>query len=140
MIRLHDSTTSNATTRTEVKAMNDSAPSNSTLPAVPSKDDCNLGMLSHLLGIFTGFIGALILWVIKKDQSAFIGENAKEALNFQITLAIGWVIAMMLTAILIGVLLYPVLFIVNLVFCIIGAIAASKGELYKYPFAIRLVK
>ena len=125
--------------------MNDSAPSSSTpsgstLPAVPSKDDCNLGMLAHLLGIFTGFIGALILWIIKKDQSAFVGENAKEALNFQITLAIGWIIAMMLTVILIGALLFPVLIVVNLIFCIMGAIAASKGELYKYPFAIRLVK
>jgi len=97
-------------------------------------------MLAHLLGIFTGFIGALILWIIKKDQSAFVGENAKEALNFQITLAIGWIIAMMLTVILIGALLFPVLIVVNLIFCIMGAIAASKGELYKYPFAIRLVK
>lgn len=120
--------------------MNDSDQSNSTLPAVPSKDDCNLGMLAHLLGIFTSFVGALILWIIKKDESAFIGENAKEALNFQITLAIGWVIAMMLTVILIGALLFPLLIIINLVFCILGAIAASKGELYKYPFAIRLVK
>jgi uncharacterized protein len=120
--------------------MNDTAQPNSTLPAVPTKDDCNLAMLAHLLGIFTGFIGALILWIIKKEESSFIGENAKEALNFQITLAIGYIIAMMLTVILIGALLFPILLVVNLVFCIIAAIAASKGELYKYPFAIRLVK
>lgn len=120
--------------------MNDPVQSGSTLPAVPSKDDCNIAMLAHLLGIFTSFIGALVLWIIKKDDSAFIGENAREALNFQITLAIGWVIAMMLAVILIGVLLFPVLLVVNLIFCILGALAASRGELYKYPFALRLVK
>lgn len=120
--------------------MNDTAPTSSTLPAVPSKDDCNLAMLAHLLGIFTGFIGALILWIIKKDESSFVGENAKEALNFQITLIIGYVVSMILAIILIGVLFLWVLYIVNIVFSIIGAIAASKGELYKYPFAFRLVK
>ena len=49
----------------------------------PSKDDCNLAMLAHLLGIFTGFIGALIIWIIKKDSPGFAHSQAKEALNFQ---------------------------------------------------------
>ena len=106
----------------------------------PSKDDCNLAMLAHLLGIFTSFIGALIIWLIKKDQSAFVALEAVEALNFQITLAIAWFAAMMLTVILVGFLLYPVLLIANLVLCILAAVKASKGEGYRYPFALRLVK
>jgi len=114
-------------------------PMNEPLVQTPSKDDQNLAMLSHLLGIVSGFLGALIIWLIKKDQSTFIGEQAREALNFQITIMIGYVIAYILTFILIGVLLIPVLVVVNLVFCILAAVAVSRGEHYKYPFALRLL-
>lgn len=113
---------------------------NDPVAQTPSNDDRNLAMLAHLLGIVSGFVGALIIWLIKKDQSAFIDEQGKEALNFQITILIGFVIAGVLTVILIGALLMPVLLIVNLVFCILAAVAVSKGEHYKYPFAIRLLK
>ncbi len=106
----------------------------------PGKDDCNIAMLSHLLGIFTGFIGALVLWLLKKDESPFIADQTKEALNFQITMAIAFFASWILTAILIGALLFPVLIVVNLVLCILGAVAASKGQRYRYPFALRLVK
>ena len=105
-----------------------------------SKDDCNIAMLSHLLGIFTGFIGALVLWLIKKDESAFIADQAKEALNFQITIAIAFIISWILMFILICMVLVPILIVLNLVFCILGAVAASKGQTYRYPFALRLVK
>tara|TARA_R110001599_G_scaffold64023_4_gene179515 strand:+ start:203058 stop:203402 length:345 start_codon:yes stop_codon:yes gene_type:complete len=106
----------------------------------PSKDDCNIAMLAHLLGIFTGFLGALVIWLIKKDHSAYINSQAKEALNFQITITIGFVIAWVLAWILIGLALMPILYIVNIVFCILGAMAASKGQDYRYPFAVRLVQ
>ena len=105
-----------------------------------NNDDRNLAMLAHLLGIVSSFVGALIIWLIKKDQSAFIDEQGKEALNFQITIVIGFVIAGVLTFILIGALLMPLLWIANLVFCILAAVATSRGEHYKYPFAIRLLK
>jgi len=106
----------------------------------PSKDDSNLALLAHILGIFTSFVGALVIWLVKKDSSAFVGSQALEALNFQITIAIGYLVCMILAVVLIGALLMPVLFIVNLIFCILGAMAASKGEAYRYPFAIRLLK
>jgi len=107
-------------------------------PVIPSKDDCNIAMLAHLLGIFTGFLGALIIWILKKDDSGFIASQSKEALNFQITITIGFIIAWLLA--FIGAILIPILLIVNLIFCILGAIAASKGQDYRYPFAIRLVQ
>jgi uncharacterized Tic20 family protein len=113
---------------------------NTTVSATPSRDDCNLAMLAHLLGVITGFVGPLVIWLIKKDSSAFIDQEAKEALNFQITIVIGWVIAAILSMILIGGLLFPVLMVVNLVCCILGAVSASKGMPYRYPFAIRLLK
>jgi len=106
----------------------------------PSTDDRNLAMLAHLLGIVSGFVGALIIWLIKKDQSAYVDEQGKEALNFQITMLIAFVGAWILVFVLIGALLFPLLLVVNLVFCILAAVAASKGEHYRYPFAIRLLK
>ena len=106
----------------------------------PSKDDCNMGMLAHLLGIFTGFIGPLIIWLMKKDDSVFISEESREALNFQITMTIAMIVSSFLMIVLIGFILVPILFVVNIIFCIIGAMASSKGEHYKYPFAVRLLK
>ena len=106
----------------------------------PSTDDRNLAMLAHLLGIVSGFVGALIIWLIKKDQSAYVDEQGKEALNFQITMLIAFVGAWILVFILIGALLFPLLLVANLVFCILAAVAASKGEHYRYPVAIRLLK
>jgi uncharacterized Tic20 family protein len=106
----------------------------------PTKEECNLAMLAHLLGLFTGFVGALVIWLVKKDESGFVASQAREALNFQITMAIAFIAAFILKAVLIGVLLMPILVIVNFVFCILAAISASKGEPYRYPFAIRLVR
>jgi uncharacterized Tic20 family protein len=106
----------------------------------PSKDDCNIAMLAHLLGIFTGFIGSLVIWLLLKDRSAYVGQESKEALNFQITVAIAFFAAWLMTFILIGFLLVPLLWVANMVFCILGAIAASKGEGYRYPAAIRLLQ
>jgi uncharacterized Tic20 family protein len=105
----------------------------------PTKDDCNIGMLAHLLGIFTGFLGPLVVWLAKKDDSPFVAEQAKEALNFQITIALAFVVSWVLAFILIGLVLMPVLFIVNVVFCILAAVSASKGNSYQYPVALRLL-
>jgi len=105
----------------------------------PTRDECNLAMLSHLLGMFTGFVGALVLWLVKRDQDGFVAEQAKEALNFQITMAIALFASIMLKVLLIGFLLVPILLIVNFVFCLLGALSASKGTPYRYPVALRLV-
>ena len=107
----------------------------------PTRDERNLAMLSHLLGIFTGFVGALVLWLARRDrdQAGFVTEQTREALNFQITIAIALIASVMLKVILIGILLVPILFIVNFVFCILAALSASKGHAYRYPFALRLV-
>lgn len=113
---------------------------NDPVAQTPSNDDRNLAMLAHLLGIVSGFVGALIIWLIKKDQSIFIDEQGKEALNFQITVMIAFVGSWILMFVLIGMLLMPLILIGNLVFCILAAVAVSKGEHYKYPFAIRLLK
>ncbi len=104
-----------------------------------SANDKNIAVLTHLGGIFFGFIPALIVWLLKKDDSPFIGEQAREALNFQITVLIGFVCAWVLTFVLVGLLLLPALIVANLVLCIMAAVSVSKGEDYRYPFALRLI-
>ena len=109
------------------------------LPNHPTKDDRNLATLAHLLGIFSGFVGALVLWAVRKDETGFVAEQTKEALNFQITVAIAAIASLGLKFVLIGHLLFPLVLIANVAFCILAAMSTSKGTPYEYPFAIRLV-
>ncbi|WP_164162046.1 DUF4870 domain-containing protein [Stenotrophomonas maltophilia] len=105
-------------------------------------DQRTMALAAHLLGIFTGFIGALIIWLINKDEAgkAFVTDQAKEALNFQITVTIAMVISIILMVVIIGGILAPIVGIINLVFCIIAAVKANNGEAYRYPFTLRLIK
>jgi uncharacterized Tic20 family protein len=121
--------------------------------AEPGPDDRNMAMLCHLLGIITGdtlgmgFLGPLILWLIKKDQSRFVDFHGKEALNFQLTvllvLFVGGIIAFILTFVIIGIFLFILLGIVALLALIpeiLACIAASRGEWYRYPCSIRFIQ
>ena len=105
-----------------------------------SKDATNMAMLCHLLAIFTSFIGPLIIWLVKKDDDPFIDDNGKEALNFQITVLLATIVAGLLCFGCIGFVLLPIVWITNLVFCVIASVKASNGQAYRYPLAIRFVK
>lgn len=107
--------------------------------AEQKSDENNLAMIAHILGIVIGFIGPLIIYLTAKDKP-FAYSQSKEALNFQITVVIAWVACAVLSFIGIGFILYPAVWVVNLIFCIMAAMAASKGEAYKYPIAIRLIQ
>ncbi len=131
---------SEETTSTSSVAPVTSAVAASDTSTVASANDKTMGMLSHLLGIFFGPLGALIIWLTQKDTSPWAGLEAKEALNFQITLLIAWAVAFALTFIVIGVFLFPVIGLLSLIFSIMGAMEANKGNHYKYPFALRLIQ
>ena len=105
----------------------------------PSSDDKNIATITHLGGTVFSFIPGLIVWILKKDDSAYLNDQAKEALNFQITIALAMFVSSILVWLLIGFILIPVVWILNIVFCIIAAIATSKGELYRYPLSLRLI-
>lgn len=106
------------------------------------QDDRTMAMIGHLSGIVAGFIGPLIIWLINKEKAdkGWLNGQAKEALNFQITIFIAYVIAGALTLVLIGMLLIPVILIGNLILCIMAGMKANEGVDYRYPFAIRLIK
>ena len=104
------------------------------------KDDRNMAMLCHLLAIFTGFLGPLIIWLIKKDDSPFVDDQGKEALNFQLTVLIAMVVSGFLTIICIGAVMLAAVWIVDIIFCILASIKSSRGEAYRYPMSIRFIK
>lgn len=112
---------------------------NEIIETSPSKEECNLAMLAHLLGIFSGFVGALVLWLVKREDNGFAAQEAREALNFQITVAIALMAAFILKFVLIGFLLVPLVFLANFIFCLLAALSTAKGKAYRYPLTIRLV-
>lgn len=107
--------------------------------AVPSNDDKNIATITHLGGILFSFIPALIVWLLKKEDSEYIAAQAKEALNFQITLLLAQFVAYVLVFILLGFILLGLIWLFNIVFCIMAAISSSKGEDCRYPFTLRLI-
>lgn len=106
---------------------------------VPSNDDKNIATITHLGGILFSFIPALVVWLLKKNDSEFIAAQAREALNFQITLLLAQFAAYVLVFILVGFLLLGLIWLFNIIFCIIAAISSSKGEYYRYPLTLRLI-
>jgi uncharacterized Tic20 family protein len=123
----------------------------------PSAEERQWAMFAHLSallgGLITGwvggwgcFLGPLIIWLVKKDTMPFVDDQAKEALNFNISVAIIFAILWIITLMTLGVgilLAGPLMLIVGiaaLVFIVIAAIKSNEGVAYRYPFALRLVK
>lgn len=104
-----------------------------------SQDSKNLALLLWIGTLFFSFIPSLVLYLVKKDDP-YILDQSKEALNWSITVIIGYVAGTILAIILIGFLVIAAVGILHLVFCIMGIIAASSGQTYRAPFAIRLIK
>ena len=111
------------------------------VPAATSggTDEKTLAMLAQLLGIFTGFLGPLVMYLIAKDDQPFLKHHAAESLNFQLTILIGYVISGVLMLVLIGFLTWFVVWVAALVFGIMATLAANRGEWYRYPITIRMV-
>ncbi len=102
-----------------------------------SDDDKLWAMLAHLSGLIgLSFVGPLVIWLVKKDTSAFVENQAKEALNFQLAMLLASLVA---TATCVGVALLPVIIVGGIVYAIIGGMAANRGEVYQYPYTIRMI-
>jgi len=121
------------------------SPTTNTDP-LPEKEARTFGMLCHLgalAGYFIPFgniVGPLIFWLIKKDQYAFVDDQGKESLNFQITVSIAMLVCLLLSLIVIGFVLLFAVAIASLVLVIMAAVAASSGRTYRYPVCLRLIK
>lgn len=108
---------------------------------VPTSDEKTLALVMHILGLVGfGIISTLIIWLIKKDESAFLNKAGKELLNFQISLIIYLIAAAILTFCLVGIPILIAIGFGSLVLEIIGIIRISEGKIYRYPAILRLVK
>jgi uncharacterized protein len=108
-------------------------------PINSDTEDRTWAALCHLGGVL-GFLIPLVLWMMKKDESRYVEDQGKEALNFQLTLLIGDVLSLITLWIYIGAVLWAAVWIVRLAFALMATLAANKGDVYRYPFAIRFVK
>lgn len=95
--------------------------------------------LVHVGGIFFSFVPALIGYLVLKDRGPFVRAHTATALNFQLTLLIASFVGWVLTIVVIGFVILAAVGVVNIVFSIIAAIAANKGEWYTYPMSIKFV-
>ena len=138
--------------------MNDYNPAPASVESGISAEERQWAMFAHLSALLGGlvtagwagsvgcFIGPLVIWMLKKDTMPFVDDQAKEALNFNITVAIIFFVLLMLTLFTLGIgiiLTGPVMVIVGLawlVLTIIAGIKANQGERYRYPLTLRLVK
>lgn len=115
---------------------------------LPTQDEKNIALLAHVGTFIGGVIVPLVIWLVKKDESEYIAEHAKQSLNFQLSLliyAIGGVfISFLLMIIFIGAILMILVLIgvsiLSLVTVILASINASQGKHYKYPLTIPFFK
>lgn len=102
-------------------------------------------MLAHISALsgfiipFGSILGPLIIWLIKRDEMSFVNDQAKEALNFNISMTIYAIVAGVLIFVAIGIVLLPVVLISWLVLTIMAAVKANEGVAYRYPLTLRLV-
>jgi len=128
-------------------------PINYATPAVEVEMDSQAktwGMACHLAslaGYFIGFgqiIGPLIVWLIYKDRFAFVDDQGKESLNFQLTTYIAVACASVFICLIVTmplvIFLYGVIALLHLVFTIVASVQAASGKRYRYPLTLRLIK
>jgi len=106
-----------------------------------TKDDRQLAMMCHVLGLVTGIITPLIFCLVKKGDSKFLLRHETEALNFQITILIGCGIAIYSDCVVTrSIFLIPVVIIIDVILCITAAIKANESIYYKYPISIPFIR
>ena len=99
---------------------------------------CHLIAFAGLLVPLGSVLGPLVLWLIKREESAFIDHHGRESLNFQISMLIYIFVASLLVFAVIGLVLLPVVLIAWLVLTIVAAIRTSESKLYRYPLSLRM--
>lgn len=114
------------------------SPYQSQTPMNPA-DEKLWATLIHIGGILFGFLPALIGYLVLKDRGPFIRQHTATALNFQITLLIAYIVGGILTVLVIGLIVLLAAWVLSIVFGIIAAVAANRGEQYTYPLTIKFV-
>src|SRR4051812_13210546 len=110
-------------------------------PIESTADEQQTAFLAHLLGFF--LIVPLVIWLTKKEKSPFVDDQAKEAINFQFAFILGFIVLSFISFVpvirIVAWLLQLGLLITDIAFCYMASQAAKRGEVYRYPFALRLI-
>jgi uncharacterized Tic20 family protein len=113
----------------------------SSAPAAASSDDKIWGILSHLsLYLGVPLLLPLIIYLVKRQDNAWVSGHAKEALNFHITLFLYGLAGLLLCLFIIGIFFLWALGLAALVCTIIAGVEAYKGKFFRYPLTIRIVQ
>ena len=125
--------------------MNDQLDEN--VPATATDQEARQWALFLHLSVFAGYlvplaglIAPIAIWQLKKDQIPGINEHGKNLMNFMISMFIYSLVAGLLTFVLIGFLILPILLIVGIALPIMAAIKGNNGEIWKYPLTIQFLK
>ncbi len=101
--------------------------------------DTTMAALAHVSSLVASFLGPLLILILADDDDTLVKENAKNSLNFQIMIAIGFIISGILMVVLVGFLLFPLVAIVDLILVIIATVKANDGKIYSYPFTPNII-
>jgi len=103
-------------------------------------NDSTYAVLMHLGALFVSFLVPLVMWLVKRDSSAFIDHHGKQALNLQITMWIVGIVSIPLMFVIVGFFTFFAAIVLCFVFAIVAAIKAGKGEYYTIPVAIQFLR
>ncbi len=103
-----------------------------------SEGDRLIIVLTHFGGILFGFIPSLLVYLVKNE--GWVKENARNALNWQLTSVVYLLISWVLMLVVIGFVLQWLVILLNIIFCLVAAIKASKGESERYPLTVEFIK
>ena len=106
----------------------------------PDADARLMATLIYVLSFFTSLIAPLIIWLIKRDESPFVDRAGKNYLNFLLSYLIWITVASIAIFIIIGIIILPILLLLNFIFTIVAAVKAYNGEDYLPPLSIRFFK
>jgi uncharacterized protein len=112
---------------------------------LPTKDQRDWAMFAHL-STFAGhaipfghIAGPLIIWCLKKDEMPFVSSQGKEALNFQITVTLYFILSALLILVAVGIVLLPAVWLFDVIVTIVAAVKANEGVAFRYPCSIRFI-
>ncbi|MBO1198287.1 DUF4870 domain-containing protein [Staphylococcus simiae] len=105
-----------------------------------SQNEKNMAMLIWLLSIFTSFVGPLVIWLIKKEESEFVNQQGKNFLNYAISYSIYLIASLVLTIVLIGYIPLFILSIAGFVYTIMAIVTVNKGQDFVVPLSIEIIK
>ena len=112
-------------------------------PSTSTRDERQWALLCHMsamlmyLTVIGGFIGPLILWLLKRDEMPLVADQGRETLNFQITVLVSLVGAAVLMLVAIGIPIFIGIIVYHFAYTIIASVKASEGVAYRYPFCWR---